>query len=106
VRGEILTGQRKFGAAVPALEDALRLFGDDAIDPLNQGLARWTLARALHELGRDPSRVRSLAERAHAIFTGLGAEGAHDRDAVARFLARLPQPASRSPSVEQGRRDK
>ncbi|HEX7842594.1 MAG TPA: tetratricopeptide repeat protein, partial [Kofleriaceae bacterium] len=106
VRGEILTGKHKFGAAVQVLENALRLFGDDAADLLNQALARWALARALHELGKDPSRVRSLAERAHASFSGLGAEGAHDRDAVARFLARLPRPAPPSPSLEQGRRDK
>jgi serine/threonine protein kinase/tetratricopeptide (TPR) repeat protein len=103
VRGEILTGQRAFGAAVPVLENALQLFGDDATDPLNQALAQWTLARALHELRRDPSRVRSLAERAYAAFAGLGTTGAHDRDAVARFLAQLPRIATAEPEQPRTR---
>jgi tetratricopeptide (TPR) repeat protein len=93
VRGELLLGQRKFGAAVPALEQALALFNDDDPDPTNRALAMWTLARALHELGRDGVRVRALATQALAIFTSLGAVESYDRDAVARFLDRLPDTA-------------
>jgi len=59
-------------------------------DPGNRVLVMWTLARALHGLGRDVERVRSLAEGAHAIFAAQGVEGAPNRDAVARFLDRLP----------------
>ena len=95
LRGEILAGERKFGAAVPVLERALQRLDDDATDltdRINRALALWTLARALHAQGSDPGRVRSLAERAHTILTGLGQVGAHDRDAVARFLAQLPGP--------------
>jgi tetratricopeptide (TPR) repeat protein len=91
VRGEILAGQRQFGAAVPVLEHALDLFGDSGIDPTNHALAMWTLARALHALGMDEDRVRSLAERAHVMFAAQGAVDAHNRDAVASFLGQLPR---------------
>jgi tetratricopeptide (TPR) repeat protein len=98
VRGEILAGQRQLGAAIPVLEQALALFGDGTADPTNHALAMWTLARALDGLGRDSGRVRSLAERAHAIFAAHGAMDAHSRDAVAHFLDRLPaRQAPRSP---------
>jgi hypothetical protein len=50
----------------------------------------WTLARALHGLGRDGDRVRSLAERARALLVAQGAAGAHKRDAIAHFIERLP----------------
>jgi len=92
VRGEILAGKRGFDAAIPVLEQALALFGDHPTDSANHALAMWTLARALHELGRDTSRVRSLAERANAIFAAQGVVGAHNRDAAARFLDRLHGP--------------
>ncbi|HEY0478809.1 MAG TPA: tetratricopeptide repeat-containing protein kinase family protein [Kofleriaceae bacterium] len=97
VRGEILAGRRAFVAAVPVLERALGMFHGDAADRVNQAVAMWTLARAFHELGKESGRVRSLAERAHTIFSGLRAVGAHDRDAVSRFLARLPQQDSSRP---------
>jgi len=92
VRGEILAGQRQLGAAIPVLEQALKLFDDNVVDPGNRVLVMWTLARALHGLGRDADRVRSLAAGAHAIFAAQGVEGAPNRDAVARFLDRLPAP--------------
>ena len=78
-------------AAVPALEQALALFGDSTADPTNHALAMWTLARALQkqEQGKERDRVRSLAERAYAMFAAQGAVDAHNRDAVARFLDRL-----------------
>jgi len=105
VRGEVLVGQRKFGAAILALERALRLFSGDGSEPTNQALAMWTLARALHASGKDPDRVRSLAERAHAIFVGLGTVAAYDRDTVARFLVRPPRqrrgPLSSAPDGTQ-----
>jgi tetratricopeptide (TPR) repeat protein len=90
VRGEVLLGERRSGAAVPVLEQALTLFGDAEADPTNHALALWALARTLRELGRDEARVRALATRAHAIFASLGAVETHDRDTVARFLDRLP----------------
>jgi tetratricopeptide (TPR) repeat protein len=91
VRGQILAGQRQLGAAIPVLERALGLFGDDATDS-NHALVMWTLARALHELGRDAGRVRSLAEGARAIFAAQGAVAARDHDAVTQFIGRLPKP--------------
>jgi eukaryotic-like serine/threonine-protein kinase len=91
VRGQILAGQRQLGAAIPVIERALGLFGDGATD-LDRARAMWTLARALHELGRDGGRVRSLAEGARAIFAAQGAVVAQDRDAIARFIGRLPKP--------------
>jgi tetratricopeptide (TPR) repeat protein len=98
VRGEILVAQRKFGAAVPVLERALGEFGNDVADQTNHALAMWALARALHELGADRDRVRSLAEHAHTILAGLGPTAEHERDIVASFLARLPQQATGNPS--------
>jgi tetratricopeptide (TPR) repeat protein len=90
VHGEALAGQRRFGAAIPVLERALALYGDKADDPTNHALAMGTLARALHAQGQDPDRVRSLAERAHAIFTAQGEMDAHRRVAIARFIEQLP----------------
>jgi serine/threonine protein kinase/tetratricopeptide (TPR) repeat protein len=103
VRGEILAGKRQFGAAISVLEQALKLFDDGVVDPGNRALAMWALARALHGLGRDVDRVRSLAEGAGAIFAAQGVVGAHNRDAVARFLGRLPaRQAPRSPRTDSG----
>jgi tetratricopeptide (TPR) repeat protein len=90
VRGQILVAQRKFGAAIPELERALGLFSGDLADPINHALATWALARALHGLGRDADRVRSLAESAEAMLAPLGAVEAHDREAIAHFLTELP----------------
>jgi serine/threonine protein kinase/tetratricopeptide (TPR) repeat protein len=90
VRGQVLVGQRRFAAAVPVLDRALALSRDDMADQTNRALAMWALARARHELGEHPGRVRSLAEQAHSLFAGLGEVAGPDRDAVARFLARLP----------------
>jgi serine/threonine protein kinase/tetratricopeptide (TPR) repeat protein len=92
VRGEILAGQGQLGAAIPVLEQALKLFDDNVVDPGNRVLAMWTLARALHGLGRDADRVHSLAEGAHELFAAQGVDGAHNRDVVARFLEQLPAP--------------
>jgi tetratricopeptide (TPR) repeat protein len=100
VLGEILVAQRKFAAAVPVLERAVGQLGKDVAEQANHALAMWTLARALHELGVDRDRVRSLAERAHTIFTGLGPAEAQERDAVADFLARLSQQEAVTRPVE------
>ena len=89
VRAEILLGQRHFEAAIPVAERADELLEDAAADPTNHALAMWALARALNQLGGDPARVRSLAERALAIFAGIGPQGVHDRDEISRFLSRL-----------------
>jgi tetratricopeptide (TPR) repeat protein len=99
LEGELLIGQRQFGAAVPVLERALPLF-DETSSPDNQGLAMWSLARALQGLEKEPARVRQLAERAQAIFATLGATEVHNREAVRQFIERLsPSPASHgSPS--------
>ncbi|HEX8113947.1 MAG TPA: tetratricopeptide repeat protein [Kofleriaceae bacterium] len=91
VQGEILVAQQKFSAAVPVLERALGQFSDYVADQANHALAMWALARALREVGGDRNRVRSLAERAHTIFAGLGPTEAQERDAVAHFLAGLLQ---------------
>jgi serine/threonine protein kinase/tetratricopeptide (TPR) repeat protein len=95
VHGEALVGQRRFGAAVPVLEQALRLC-DGASQADNLASASWALARALHGLRADAGRVRQLAERAHALFATLGPAVAGSRDAVGAFLKRLlPLPESR-----------
>jgi hypothetical protein len=99
VRGEILAGKRQLTAAIPVLERALGLFGEHEADPTNQVQAMWTLARALHELGRDGDRVRSLAEQAHALLAAQGAAAAHQRDAIARFIDQLPTRKAPAPRV-------
>jgi serine/threonine protein kinase/tetratricopeptide (TPR) repeat protein len=90
VRGEILVAKRQFSAAISVLEPALTPSNDRAALPDTRATVMFVLARALHGLNRDASRVRSLAESAHAIFAAQGAQNAHDRDAVARFLGALP----------------
>jgi tetratricopeptide (TPR) repeat protein len=96
VHGEVLVGQRQLWAAVPVLEQALALY-DNAADPVNSARAMWALARALQSLGKDPGRVRQLAERAGAVFATLGAPEAGRRDSVAQFIEHLSSvPASGS----------
>jgi len=89
VHGAVLAGTHQRDAAIPVLERALAL-GEGASDPTNPALAMFTLAHVLHDLGRDPVRVRSLAERAHTLLMAQGEVNAARRDAVARFLAGLP----------------
>ncbi|HEX4423057.1 MAG TPA: serine/threonine-protein kinase [Kofleriaceae bacterium] len=88
VHGEALVGQHQHAAAVPILERVLAL--GDAASPTYRALAAVALARALHGLGTDPVRVRSLAEQALSTLTAGGPIDAHRRDAVAHFLAQLP----------------
>jgi serine/threonine protein kinase/tetratricopeptide (TPR) repeat protein len=87
VRGQALFGQHQLAAAAEALERALPLF-DRVPQPSNQATALWTLAGALHGLGKEPDRVHALAEQAGAMFAKLGPASADQRDAVERFLGR------------------
>jgi eukaryotic-like serine/threonine-protein kinase len=97
LHGEVLVGQRQLRNAIPVLEQALPM-QDGLADQSNTPRAMWALARALHALGKDPIRVRKLAEDASARFATLGPHEARNRDTVERFLERLPTgPASRSP---------
>ncbi|TMQ11248.1 MAG: tetratricopeptide repeat protein [Deltaproteobacteria bacterium] len=103
VHGEALVGQHQLAEAVPMLEQALALLGG-APDPGNQVYATWALARALHGLGREPARVRQLADSAHAMFAKLGATGARDRDAVSQLIDRLsPVRTSPTPATRDGK---
>ena len=88
VQGEVLLGQHQPAAAVPVLERALRMLATSP-DPSNEAPATWTLARALHDLGNDPVRVRQLAEKARALFAALGAPEAGNRVAAEQFIARV-----------------
>jgi serine/threonine protein kinase/tetratricopeptide (TPR) repeat protein len=98
VHGEVLVGQLRPADAIPVLEQALPLFAG-AVDPSNPPRAMWALARALRSLGKDPARVRQLAEQAAAQFETLGPAEAGDRDAVRSFLRGLPRgPAPASPA--------
>lgn len=100
VKGEVLVNQDQASDAVTVLERALPLF-DAAPDPTNQALATWYLARALHDLGREPDRVRQLAEKARMLFTTLGAAQTRNRDDVVQFIERLSpgrRPSMSNPS--------
>lgn len=88
LRGEVLVGRRQLAAAIPVLEEALPMF-EGAPDQSNTPRALWALARALHGLGKDPPRVRQLAERASRMFATLGIHEARNRDNVERFIERL-----------------
>jgi serine/threonine protein kinase/tetratricopeptide (TPR) repeat protein len=92
VRGELLVAQRQFAAAVPELEHALERLGEGTTDPPNYARAAWYLARALHELGKNPARVRSLTEHAHASFTAQGAAESYNEHRTAEFLKQLTAP--------------
>ena len=99
VHGEALVGLHQLEAAVALLERALPLF-EGALDPSNPPRAEWALARALHGLGRDASRVRQLAELARGQFAALGPPEAANRDTVKSFLEQLsPVPTSSSPRL-------
>jgi hypothetical protein len=50
------------------LEDAIRDLDVANTDPLNRGLMRWSLARALVETGGDKKRARALATEARGDF--------------------------------------
>jgi serine/threonine protein kinase/tetratricopeptide (TPR) repeat protein len=89
VRGTVLAGAHQREAAIPVLEQAIRL-GESVGDPTNEALAMFSLACVLHDLDRDPGRVRALAERAHTLLSGE--INAARRDTVARFLAQLHAP--------------
>jgi tetratricopeptide (TPR) repeat protein len=96
VRGEVLVGQHQLGEAVSVLEHVLPMC-EGVADRSNQAYATWTLARALHGLGRSPERVRQLAEQARALFAGLGGHEAPDVDAVDQLIHQLsPVPVSPS----------
>lgn len=86
VHGEVLVGQNQPRAAIPLLEQALVRFAE-VRDPHNEALASWALARARQAIGDEPDRIRSLADRARALFAGLGAPEADNLAAVERFLA-------------------
>jgi eukaryotic-like serine/threonine-protein kinase len=90
VHGEVLVGQRQFATAASVLEATLLQL--EAIGPADLGnaaRAAWALARALHGLGKDPDRVRRLAEQARDQFAKLGPPEARNRDTVEQFLQRL-----------------
>jgi tetratricopeptide (TPR) repeat protein len=104
VRGEVLLGQRQLDAAVDVLQRALPLI-DHTSDPSHAANATWALTRALYGLGKDPGRVRELAERARTLFATLGRREARNHEAVTQFIQRVSH-ASHSHLREPGdRRD-
>jgi serine/threonine protein kinase/tetratricopeptide (TPR) repeat protein len=100
VRGEVLLGQRQLDAAVDVLQRALLLI-DHASAPRHAANATWALTRALYGLGKDPGRVRELAERARALFATLGTREARNHEAVIQFIQRVSH-ASASHLIESG----
>lgn len=102
MHGEALVGEHRLSEAVAVLERALPMF-DGGPDPGNQPYAMWALARALHGLGKEPVRVRQLAQGARELFAKIGATQADSRDAVTQFIDGLSAPgASPTPAVRGG----
>jgi tetratricopeptide (TPR) repeat protein len=75
--------QHQPDAAIALAEELVRTYDD----PWSLADARFLLARALREAGRDPARARSLAKQARAFYADR-ADGAADRAAMDAFLAK------------------
>jgi hypothetical protein len=75
--------RRALGLAGPALA---RLEAGHAA-PTRVARARFVLARALWDLGRDPAGARRVAETSRAELVSAGPAGAEDLAAVTRWLA-------------------
>jgi tetratricopeptide (TPR) repeat protein len=58
--------------AIEPLERAIRLYEQHGIDPEQVAVARFALARALWESGRDRKRANELAAAARAVFAAAG----------------------------------
>lgn len=69
--------------AVVALEEALVLAGTD---PVEQADIRFSLARALEGLGREPARARMLAQAARETYVELGDEWRERVGTIDRWL--------------------
>jgi tetratricopeptide (TPR) repeat protein len=74
--------------ALAPLERALTLSTQTASagDPQELAEIRWGLARALRALGRDPARVRELAEAAATGYRSLGSESKDRVQEISRWL--------------------
>jgi serine/threonine protein kinase/tetratricopeptide (TPR) repeat protein len=89
VRGRVLLGQGRFGAAVEELERAVEgLAGKPGADMTMEGAdACWALARAVAaHRGRGAPQVRALARRALAVYDLQGPEIRSPRAEVLHWL--------------------
>ncbi len=74
--------------AVSALEQSVALYQEQRILKNSLGGARFALARALWEQGKDRTRARSLAEAARDDFQRDGKSSERDLADVQAWLAR------------------
>jgi tetratricopeptide (TPR) repeat protein len=83
-------GRGQPGLALAPLERALALQTQSgaAADPQELAEIRWGLARALDALGREPARVRALAEAAASGYRSLGSESSERASEIDRWLGR------------------
>ncbi len=58
-------------AALGPLEQAIRIRGNQNVDPIDQAETEFALARALRASGHDPERSRRLAEEARSVYARL-----------------------------------
>jgi len=87
--------------ALPELESADQGYSLPAADGVDGAQCRLKLAEALHQLRREPKRVRSLTERARAILLGEDARNENHRYAediaeADRLLGDLITPVRRA----------
>jgi tetratricopeptide (TPR) repeat protein len=93
--GQVALAEGNAEAAVRSLERALACIGDAKVDPSDEALARFALARAYLQLGRFDA-AREQATKADAGFETAGANARRHRDALARWRAEaLGQPEPR-----------
>ncbi|HVV88130.1 MAG TPA: tetratricopeptide repeat protein, partial [Kofleriaceae bacterium] len=80
-RALVLCRAGRWADALPILEKIEPALPADT-EPINLGLTRWNLARALDETGGDRGRARAMAMLARADFARAGADGAASIDAI------------------------
>jgi len=84
--GEVALAEGATDDAARTLEEALACIGDATVDPADEALARFALARAYWQQGRADA-AREQADRAEAGFRAAGANARRHREALTRWRA-------------------
>jgi len=85
--GKVHLRRRAFADAAIVLEEALLLWDKTKPDPLFLADTCFTLARVLHDSGRDRKRAHELARRAGALYAEVGDHADAKRHEVEALIA-------------------